>query len=414
MNKPKMSLTPMAAVVLALLSCSAGVAQAGEEETPLSLTLSHSIKRDNNFSRNEAKQAETVNSTSVRLGFDKAYGRQTYRGGAQWSTVRYAKLDQLNNQAKDVNGSISSGIASNWTVTAGGNYSENLNPIQNNLASSRVVRNIRKYADANLAVQYGNGGTWALVGTQDYNKLRYSEAAYTYQNANQRSTGLKVLYYSTDLLYYGLGGRQVRTHYPTNRGDEVITDQNVDFSVSWQVTGVSGLDATLSRRNSSYKSDKDRKLTGWTGSLGWQYTPRGLLSYGLNMSRTTGADRQANTYVDQKGAKLGTSDQVDNTITTSYSLSTQLRATGKLSFGAAYSLVQYDVDNRFDTNVAILRSSASSYNSVYHATSLNGTYDVSRGVRLGCATQRYSQTPDQSRPRYKGQSYDCYASVTFD
>lgn len=418
MKKPTLSLRPMVAFTVTALATLGGTqAFASDENTPLSLTISHDIKRDSNFSRNEEKLAETINTTALKVGFDKAYGRQVLSASAQVSAVRYANRGEtLNNEGKDLRGSLSSGIASNWSVTGSGNYSEYQNPTQNNLIGSRVVRNIRKYGDVNLAVQYGNGGTWALVGTQDLNKLRFSNSAYSYQNANQRSTGLKVLYYSTDLLYYGLGGRLVTTQYPTNRDNEEITDKNIDFSVNWQATGVSGLQAVLSRRNSSYANDDDRDVRGWTGSLNWNYTPRGLLSYGLAISRATGADRTSTNFVSQSGQSLATLSYDYNTVTTSYGLSANLRATGKLSFGLSHSIAQYQVDNKqvASRNVLGLVSSSSATDSTYQSTTLSGTYDVLRGLRLGCSVQRYSQTPDQSRPKYDGQAYDCYASMTFD
>ena len=416
MKKSTMSLRPVAMAALACLSAlSAGMAHAGEDETPLWLSLAHSITRDNNFSRNEEKQAETVNTTSLRAGLDKSYGRQTYRAAAKLAASRYANFgDRLNNESKDLDASFTTGIASNWVVSTGGSFSENLVPIQDNRVDNRVVRNIKTYRDGNVAVQYGNGGLWAVVGTFDTNKQTYSEDVYKLQNANQTSTGLKAVYYSTDLLNFSLGGRVVKTNYPNNRSDLTTTDRNVDLSTDWQVSGLSSLEAVLTRRNTTY-SNGAVAVSGWTGSLNWTYTPRGLISYGLGLSRTTGADRQKSTLVDTRQNVVGSSEYASDTVTTALRLSANLRATAKLSFGVNHNISRYEQDVNSTTTVGSNSAlSGGKYNSIRHTTSLNSNYAVTRAFNLGCGVQRYSQTKDLNRPNYDGRSVDCNASFTLD
>lgn len=411
-----MSLRPVVLAVFAsLASMSAGLAHASEDETPLSLSLAHSITRDNNFSRNEEKQAETVNTTSVRLGLDKSYGRQTYRAAARLAASRYAHFgDRLNNESKDVNGSFTTGIASNWVVSTGGVYAENLVPVQDNRVDNRVVRNIKTYRDGNIAVQYGNGGLWAVVGTLDANKQRYSEDSYKPQNADQNSTGLKAIYYSTDLLNFGVGARVVRTNYPNNRNNLTVTDKNFDLSTDWRVTGLSNLEAVLTRRNTSYSTDTV-SVSGWTGSLNWTYTPRGLVSYGMGLSRTTGSDRQKSTLVDTKQKVVGSQDYASDTVTTALSLSASLRATGKLTFGVNHNISRYSQDTSTTVSSGTAFAlSGGQYHSIRHTTGLTSNYAITRALNLGCGMQTYSQTKDLNRPKYDGRSVDCNASFTLD
>jgi len=242
-----MSLRPVAAAVLSLGVLASGHALAGEDDTPLSLTLAQYISHDSNFSKDDAnKAAETVSTTVGRIAFDKVYGRQTYRASAKLSAQRYKNFDQLNNDGKDVNGSFTTELLRDWLVSANGSYNESLNSIKDNAGAERVVRNIRKYRDGGFSVQYGNGGTWAVAGSYNTNKLNYSLESQKPQDANQTSKGLKAIYFASDVLNYSLGARRVVTEYPRNTGYSQVVDRNLDFSTNWQVTGLSNLSAALS------------------------------------------------------------------------------------------------------------------------------------------------------------------------
>jgi hypothetical protein len=389
-----------------------GLAQAGEDDTPWSLTLSETVTRDSNFSRTEKPTPETVSSTAVRLSFDKIYGRQTYALDATWAANRYHNYKKvLNNDSKNLSGSFRTGLLRDLEFTLGGNVDENLNPIQNNVSGARVVRNLRKSHDLNTSLRYGIGGDWAVVGTLDRNHLDYSEKAYATLNADQTSQALRVNYYSTDLLYYGLGLRQVRTDYPDRKvfgTQEVQRDTNVDFTVNWQVTGMSNLDALVSRRQSTFASDDTRKLKGWNGSIDWRFTPRGLFTYGLNWSKLTSADRQVDTYVFAPGFK---SDLATINNVTTYRAYANAQLTGKVTAGVNYSLSKskYDYSNQgfFVTEATFARDSIS------HNAGFYLSYQPIRAVGLRCGTSMYSQTRDQTGIRFSGRSYDCSGSFTF-
>ena len=148
-----------ALVVAAFGACAAAHADA-DEELPLFLTLSQSVRHDSNFSRTEQARSDTVSVTSVGGGLNKAYGRQTYRGSAKLTKSSYAHYgDLLNNNGKNVNGTVSSEFLRDWMVTVGGRYEENLNQITDNNDGDRVVRNIRIDGDIN-----GVSSVGGLVG----------------------------------------------------------------------------------------------------------------------------------------------------------------------------------------------------------------------------------------------------------
>lgn len=398
---------------LSLACVLASPAQA--EDWPLSLTLSQDVKRDSNFSRNDTNQAETISTTSAGVGFSKDYGRQSYRANGVLGMQRFSHFSELKNDSKDANLSISSGLGSNWNASLSGAYSQSLNPIQNNNAGPRVVRNIRTFNDQKFSLQYGNGGRWSLVGLLDSNRVSYSEDAFRFQNVNQNSQGLRANYNSSDLLQFGIGGRLVRSRYPLNN-NERLTDRNLDFSVSSQVSGLSNFEGVISRRQSQYAST-DRKISGWTGSASWGYTPHGLVSYNVGLSRSTGADRyRTNVLTFEDTVRLSAFEINFDTVTTSLNLGASYQATGKLSFGASYNYNKYDLRNAqtLNTQSASFQTGSSQTTSHGRNLGLSANYAALRNLRLGCSYSSYKQTQDAQRQAFTGHVFGCNASYTLD
>ena len=397
------------AIAVAAFAClSSNVAQAGEDNTPFNLTLAHDIARDSNFSKTTVAQGETVNTSSVKVGFDKGYGRQTYNVGAKLMKAHYAHNTQLNNNGKMLNAAFGSGLLSNWNVRLTGMYDENLNQVENNALDGRLDKNIRKYGDVGFSVQYGNGGTWAMVGSLDTNKTRYS--IQPINNADQDTRGFKAVYYSSDALNFGLGSRLVSTKY-ISRANLVQTDKNIDMSVDWRVTGLTDLSAVLTRRSSSFNNELYAPSNGFGGELAWHYTPAGLMTYGATFNRTTGTDRQKAAG----SAVVGLAD----TISTTIGLSAQLRVSSKVVFNTSYSLVKYQQDNSSSSAGERLQSDSKG-----RKLTFDGSYEVLRSLRAGCNYSIYDQSKQASisatdqvtliRPQYDGRSVGCNVNFTID
>ncbi|MBI2733645.1 MAG: hypothetical protein HYX44_10200 [Aquabacterium sp.] len=403
-----MSLRPVAAAVLCLGVLASGQAMAGEDDTPLSLTLAQYLSRDNNFAKDDSfKVGETISTSIAQVGLNKSYGRQTYRANAKLSAQRYKNYDILNNDGKDVNGSFTTGLFRDWLVSANGTYNESLNTIQNNVGTNRLVRNIRKYRDGGFSVQYGNGGTWAIAGSYDANRRTYSLDSQKYQNANQTSKGLKVIYFASDVLNYSLGMRRVVTDYPDNPSYSEVADRNVDLSTNWQVKGLSNLSATLTRRSTSYTPSDIAGNSGWTGSLNWGYTPQGIISYNLGFSRTTGTDRSKFGFATAGGDTVTVKNN-NNTLTTSLVASARAQLTGKVGLTLTQTATRFKVQSSLNDSIS------KAYGSYYHATSFSMDYQALRSLSLGCSYQRYSQGADVYRRKYTGNSVDCNANFTID
>ncbi len=384
------------------------------EDTPLSLTLSQNLRHESNLSRSTKAQSDTVSTTAVQGSINKAYGRQTYSASARFARARYNQFSNLDNDAKDVNLGMSSTFASNWSASLNGSTTSGINAPENNPVANRLLRNIRHYRDIGGSVQYGNGGTWAVVGTFDNNRLTYSESLSDYQNSEQSSQGARLVYNASDLLSFGLGPRWVHTRYPQNPAAGDTKDTNLDFTVNWQVTGLSGLNLLLSQRQSEV-GQSGRRVNATTGSLGWGYTPRGRISYGVNLTRATSADRFQDASLSQGNFRALQSVAQDS-VNTSLNLSASAPLTGKVSTSLSYGLTFYEQNNSntLALNGVTVSSPSSNSSSRLQSLGWNTNYAAYRWLGMNCSVQFYNQTADVSRPKYNGHSLGCGASLTLD
>lgn len=378
---------------------------------PLTLTASHNLTHDSNFARTQTPISDTINTTSLQLDLDKKYGRQTYSGSAQISAVRYNQYGKLlNNDAKDVTAGFSTELLSNWRVLLDGAYGESLNQFENNKSSEQVVRNIRTTKNAQGQIVYGVSGIWAVVGSAGKSTLAYSVPAYFYLNYRQDNQGLKAVYYSSDLLNYSVGVRQVNSQYTSN--GERIEEKDLDLGTDWVVTGLSRLNATLSWTDSRRKVvDVGRSYKGVTGFLNWNYTPHGLLSYGVSLYRTSNSDQYNTNYktLDLSSGVVTekTSQDAFNNRMTQATAYARLAASAKLSLTASTAWKHYNVDK--DVLAGVQRSSSN-----YHSYSLNAGYAVERWMRLSAGVTRYDQSKDTTRNQYSGHAVNLAASFILD
>ena len=417
-------LRPLAlAILTGLAAAVVSPAFAGEDDSPLSLTLSDRLMRDSNIGKNQSNQADTINTTSVTLGLDKSYGRQNYKLAATAGLARYSRTTDLNSDSKNLNGSFSTEIMRNWIVRANGLYDEGLNQIQNNQTNKRLEKNIRKYRDGGFSVQYGNGGTWAIAGTHDGNKTSYS--LQDADNTTQDSNGLRAIYLSSDALSFSFGGRNVKTIFP-NRSNSNQTDKDIDLSSDWQITGLSMLNATLTKTRTSTNQGQAKTVGGWGGSLSWAYTPHGLMSYNLQLNRSRGTDRRQGLVAANVGffQVQDTQYGVTDTLTNSLVASAKLQATAKVSFSSSLTLVKYQQqDNNTYLNGRFAETSAKS-KSEYGAGTFGLAYAATRFLNTGCSYSRYGQsrqladdgngTVYEIRPKFIGYSFDCNVSFTLN
>ncbi len=403
------ALLGVAAAALLAGWCGSCLAQE-DESLPLFLTTSLTLMHDSNLARTTERQSDTVRSAAVAAGLNKAYGRQTYLLYGRLTKNQYNRFaDVLDNDSKNLNGKFTSELLSNWLVTLGGQYEENLNSLQDNTLQERVIKNVRTYRDTNLSLQYGKTGLWSIVGKLDQNDLTYSRQRI--QNAEQTSQSVRVYYNPSDLMRLGVGPRWVKTEYPYRTVSKKVEETNLDFTADWRVTGVSSLNGLMSVRDTKYIDSNGQAVNNdsVTGSLGWIYTPRGPVSYSVNLSRKSNSDRF-------NSGLLGLGSVSTDYITNSVGLGARWQATAKVTLGANYARNMYDNSRTVKYSLAQLSVLNSTSNTESHLDtySLDLQYQPTRSVGLSCSVSKYSQTLDIVRNEYDGHSTSCSASFTLE
>jgi hypothetical protein len=416
---------------MCVVAMSSVTSTAFAEDTPLSLTVSQNLRHDSNLLRSTNAQSDTVSTTAVQADFNKAYGRQTYRASARVARSNYNRFESLDNDARALSVGLVSDFGANWQATINGSLTTSLNAPQDNPANNRLLRNVRDFRDVGGTLQYGLGGRWAIIGSYNNNRFRFSEDSAQFRNSDQESAGLRAVYAASDLVSFGFGPRLVTTRFPENLANPENKDRNLDFTVNWRVTGLSNLNLLLSRRNTTVEqtTGSDRTINAFTGSLGWNYTPRGLLSYGVSLTRATNADRFQNTQNFTLGTGstsrtlLAVQNVAADTISTSLNLSSTARLTGKVSTALSYGYTRFERTNdrsRSSTGVAgadqLIGNNASSSSSSSRLQSMawSVSYAAYRWLGVNCTLQYYDQTPDVNRPKFQGRSVDCGANFTLD
>jgi len=416
---------------LSSVALTAGVSSAGAE--PFSLKLSETVTYDTNYGRTAARQGEVISSTAVQVGLNKPYGRQNYTGSAKFGVDRHKNIKNQDNQNYDVDLGFSTEIASNWAMSLSGSANESLNPNQNNALGDRLAKNVRSYHDMGLNVQYGVSGRWALVTSAATSRTSYSLASSKFQNQEQVSGGLRVVYNTSDLLNFGVGTSYVRSQYPRQivaGVNEEVRQHSLDFSSNWQVTGFSALSAVLSLTENKYKSDPNAKFKGVTGRANWNFTPSGVTSYSLGLSRSTDNDAtatgirtgQTKYALSDADSNAGITHSLDtsyNNVTTSINGGLRWAPTAKLSFNTSLAWNHYDVSKTI--KIATLNSSGNT-SSRYAVLALSSDYSYSRSIGFGCGMQYYKQTAESNptinygNPHvpYNGNQYNCNANFKID
>lgn len=423
MNKYALSSVSVAVLLVCVMPAKA---------EPLSLKLSESVIHDSNYGRNRQSDEEITSSTGIGLGLNKSYGRQVYTANAQYNIEKHKNFQSQDNDNYNVTAGFLSGIASNWTIAINGGASEKLNSIESNPLGQRISKNMATSRDGSMNVQYGVAGRWSLLGSLGASRTSYSLESYQYQNREQNSGGLRLVYNTSDLLSFGFGFSKAGVDYPKQivaGVPEEVRQRSLDFSSNWQVTGFSRLDAIISYTKNRYKSDPNAGYKGFTGRVAWDYKPSGLTAYSLSASRSTNNDGSGTGlrnnlagetfYIPETGQLVdGREVNTDlNSVTTSIDGRIRWTPTAKLGFNLGLGWDQYDLNK-----TSTIGSRPQKTESNYTVASLSGDYAFSRAISAGCSLQHYKQSAESNpllitttqRLAHDGRLVSCSASFTID
>jgi len=224
----------------ALMALVGGVGTVSAEELPLYLTLSQSLTRDSNLLRdNSDRRRDTISTTTVSAGLNKAYGRQNYQVSASVSRNSYSENKQFDNDGYAVSAEVASEVGSNFKVTLSGAASEFLPNFEDQ--ADRLVRNTERSQQASVDVRYGLYGRWSVNAGGSYSKVDFQVS--DWENKTSQSVFAGVRYLPSDLAYIGLTLYRTDTEVPNrvllgvSAVGEDIDRTSLSVDTIWQVTG---------------------------------------------------------------------------------------------------------------------------------------------------------------------------------
>lgn len=403
---------PVAAAVsfalVAVVALGAPAAHANDESLPLYLTLSQSVMRDSNLLRDDSnKQADTVSTTAVRGGLNKAYGRQNYRLDVTANHNKYSNNDQFNYNGFVSSGEVISDFGSNFRFTGSFAASEVLPKFEDSQAN-RTARNIQKTTRVGTDLRYGLYGRLSVNGGLSQSKLRYRET--TRENKDSSSWNMGVRYLPNDLMYYGLSYTQTDTDLPNFRNPdgtdgEEVTRRSINFVTSWRATGFSQLNASVGYTRERNDNDPRRDFNGVTGQAAWTFTPAGKVRYRVSWLRDTN-NQGGFTLLGGASETFVSQDRVVN----QYGASATWQATSKISATVQLTHARYEEGR----SVSGLINESENRDGRLNSVSLGLEYQPIRSLNVGCDVQKYDRTASVLSRAYSGQALSCSLGFTLD
>lgn len=418
---------PVSAAAAALIVAAVSLPSAWADNLPLTLTVSETLQHDSNIFRTDASlsRADTTSSTGARLAVDKSYGLQSYTAGVLVMTNRYSNNDQLNNNSYQLDGTISSEFMRDFAGSASMASSRTLASFDVGGRQRLLAKNIRTTHSLDSTVRYGLFSQWSLDGTLNYYDQDYTIRTYSYPQQRNVTVGGKLRYNPTDLLNFSGGFRYTpgKTAYaPQGQINEVedrTHSRNFDVGASWTVTGLSSLDARLTYTNQSHtlQTSTTRDVTG---TVSWAYTPRGLITYNVYLSRDTGN----NGRIESRGGLVEdtfanpTISFTDRNFSTTLGANLTWRATGKISITAGGVFTQ----NNYHQLPTVLASSTNQTGNLatiaatsrYSSISLRGSYTPLRWLQLSCNVQRVQHSGDTYTFPYDANVVGCTGDIVLN
>lgn len=409
----------MVAVAFALASLPSSA------ETPLSLAVSQSLTYDSNIMRdNGNKYRDARSTTAVTLGFDKDYGRQSYRASVTAEANRYKNSKYLNNDGYNVLLGFTSTLASSWYVNFD-HYTIKEQQSFEEQSGARYPESIISSVTQGF-IQYGMYGRWSTNL-----QIGHSRSDYETVNAYDKSSDygrLGLRYSPTDLLYFDAGVKKTKIEspkYPLFGGAQLgdpVDRTDYELTSQWIVTGYSKMNARIGWTEERHSRDSQRDYDGLTGSLRWTYSPTGKTTYNVSLSRDTnnagGSSEYSYTYLGELfgNTRSGSIYSSQSRLTTGISLGMAHQTTAKISLNANVVYRQVKEEERVlrDDIFSGVVSGSTRKTGSYRSFSVGANYEIHRNVKLGCSVERYDRSASLFNREYDGEQVSCNVAVTLD
>ena len=430
--------------LIASLTATAGCAVWADEPSPYYLGVTESLTSDSNATGTAGGRSDTYSSTGLTGGFDQPIGRQRLHANANVHYNKYHSLTQLD--------STTYGVAGGWdwatieqlsgNVLASANQSPASLGTTAGLVNTASEKNLAKTDQLSTSVLWG-GATVGLQGAYSHSRVRYSAASYFVAESSADAGSANVFYRLGPDIKLGTGVRVTRTISPhaiytpaaglvstdpnviadpANYSSNTVNGRNIDLTADWAVTPLSGINARLSwTRQSNSSAGSDLDFSGLTGALAVRYAATGKLTFGAAFSRDAGANSSffnvpSTTSTSSGSGTTGTTATTttvlsQNTQTTnSYSLTAGYAATAKIRVNAAAQWARAKV---LDAALISGTTTVSEGSDASHTYSLGVDYTPARNWQLGCRVSHMSRTlTGTSGTAYSNNSTSCSAQFT--
>ena len=291
-----------ALAVLALLPLLPATASA--QSDPYYIGLSQTFSHEDNLIRLRDGQqtpagltkADTQSSTALVAGINQNFGRQRLSGSGSVRSNRYSNNSAFNNQGYSLNLGLQwetiESLSGSVSVAADRSLRADLRDRNGNFITGGNSETSR---DLDLRARYGLFGPWSLTAGAAWRKDRFSSDQSSFRDYDQSSGNAGVRWRPGAQTEFGLGLSQTRVDYPQLFANQVNpndrrTTNNIDLSAVWTPSGISAINARLSRGRTSYDPFPDRNFSATTGALEWNWQATGRLRLDTRLARDIGQD----------------------------------------------------------------------------------------------------------------------------
>jgi exopolysaccharide biosynthesis operon protein EpsL len=256
-----------------------------------------------------AAQSSTSRLTGAGVLVDKQFSQQALTAALHFTRIRYDRLPELNNDAKDLRANWNWHVGNYLDGDIGASYVEALAPFVNFHARERNVRSERR--------EFGEGRwllhpSWRARAGASRSTLEYELASQQGGNRVEQVGELGLDYLARSGSTVGTQLRHTRGHYPNRQQvdalsvDNSYTQDELKAKVNWLITGKTQLQflgGLVERKHDAFAA-RDYRGVNARANVNWQASAK--LGVALGAWREIGAlDDVTTSYTLNRGVSLG-------------------------------------------------------------------------------------------------------------
>jgi len=289
-------------VVAPLALSFAACAVHAQDEQPWYIGARLGYSHDSNvFRRDNPHVSDNVTSAGILGGFHWRPGRQHLYIDGNADSNRYGTLKDLNNTSH----SVTTGLDWQTVEHLAGNlrYASRQNLADYTSIATPAARNIVRGQDATASIRYGFVGDLGIEAGVGRRKADYTLT--TENNTTSDVAWIGGRYAGGGQLELGVTARYTKGDTPGFRPllplDLTIVPtlgpvepdkadrKDLDFNVTWQASGLSTLQGTISLTREDHTAPSQPDFSGVTGHVTWLYKPTGKTTIRTSVVRDTGS-----------------------------------------------------------------------------------------------------------------------------